>query len=199
MTNSISSADPAVRSLLQDIRQSFGHPLSALNDFLNLSLDVERVTRQHLSEDTLRRLYGARNDTYSTVRLSTLDILSQYAGCADWKEYVAALSRRTGAESEQTRHAGAVYASDLEEGREVSIGWQPDRRCVLRYCGNMQWEVLDVENSHTLQAGDRFLCSSFASGRTVLADRLTRHGEELGGVSIGTVHGLAYVRVEDGK
>lgn len=194
MKTSVSSSHPAVRALLECVRERYGLLLNAPKDYEPLSEDILRQTRQHVNGDTLRRLYGYRADSYGSIRRSTLDILALYVGFTDWEAYIEHLRIAGGTESAMTHPTETLRAEDVVIGQEVEVAWQPDRVCRVMYIGQMLWEVICVENSHTLQAGDRFYCSIFATGETAFLDKLTRNGQLLGGVRIGIDNGITYVK-----
>ena len=195
MKTSLSSSHPAVKCLLCEVAERYSMPLNAPKEYDKLSEDILLRTRQHLNGDTLRRLFGYRSDTYSSIRHSTLDILASYIGMADWQAFTEHLRKSGGVESELTHYDKSVRAANMKEGQLCEIAWQPDRVCLLKYLGNRRWEVVNVENSHTLQAGDKFYCGMFVQGETAFFDRLTRQGIEQGGVKVGTDNGLTCVKV----
>lgn len=190
MQTSVSTDHPSVASLREAVAAVFRHPLDTLNDFEQLGVSIEDKTRCHLNADTLRRLWKVRHDAYGTVRLSTLNILSEYVGYADWSAWCEHLRQEGHTESETTAGRRCVYAADMNTGDEVKIGWRPDRTAVLRYAGERYWEVTAVENSRTLQQGDRFCCAALTEGEVLYADNLMRNGVPAGAVRLGMDNGI---------
>ena len=73
----IDTSIPQVAALKLAVEKRFGHPIETRSDFTLLAADIERTTRDHIAENTLRRLWG-RISSYDTVFTRTLDILSKY-------------------------------------------------------------------------------------------------------------------------
>ncbi len=190
MKTSVSTSHPGVKSLQHSVQSKFTRPVTTLTDFEQLAEAVEAVTGEHLNADTLRRLWGVRNDGYATVRLSTLNILSRYAGCADWQTWCEKIRKDGKVESETTEERRLVRSADIETGQEVRITWLPDRLARLRYEGDNRWTVVESANSHTLQAGDTFRCSEIVEGETLYGEALTREGQVYGAVRIGIDRGI---------
>jgi len=184
---------PTVERLKQSVAAQSARQPASLADFEQLSAAIEEATGDHLNTDTLRRLWGAKRDSYRSVRLSTLNILARYAGCKDFADYCERQRREAQTESETTRERQTVYAADTEQGTEVVIGWQPDRVCRLRYKGGEQWEVVSAENSRTLQAGDVFRCAAMTAGEVLYGEKLLRDGKEQGAVRLGMDTGIVFI------
>lgn len=47
---------PQLAALRMAVEQRFGHGMESRYDYTQLGGDIERVTREHISENTLRRL-----------------------------------------------------------------------------------------------------------------------------------------------
>lgn len=192
MKTSISTKHPCVVSLRKDVENIFNHTLTSLTDFEQLASAIENVTHEHLNTDTLRRLWGVRHDSYESVRLSMLNILSQYAGSQDWDDYCEHLRKESNTESDTTAEKRVVRASDLCIGDEVTLCWLPKRVCRIRYSGDNTWQVAHVEESHTLQEDDTFACAEIVECETLYATGLTRNGQQLGAVRLGIDNGVRF-------
>ena len=55
--------------------------------------------------------------------------------------------------------------------------------------------MVEVSNSHTLQAGDTFRCSEIVEGETLYGEALTREGQVCGAVRIGIDRGINSVEL----
>ena len=49
---------PELFVLKQSVEKCFGHPIESRLDFSLLAIEIERVTHEHIAENTLRRLWG---------------------------------------------------------------------------------------------------------------------------------------------
>ena len=188
MTN-IPSSHPAIAALLRSVERRFGQPVSSRQAVQNLAAEL----RFRVNEDTIQRLWHLRDDGYSTVRHSTLDILSAYAGAHDWDAFVRQVETEQGVESALVPHGEVLTTDSLRPDTRLTIAWLPDRTAVLRYIGNAQWEVEQVSNSTTLAVGDTFFCRTFAVGEPLFLDRLIHLGQPYSACRIGTGNGLSSV------
>ena len=185
---SIHSHLPQVAALRAAVEDRFGRPVRSRADFTELADAVEAVTREHLGENTLRRLWG-RMAGYDTVFTRTLDVLCRYAGFPHWEVFCAYLSSEGGRESDITAGAECVRADALCPGARVRIGWMPDRLCTLEYLGERKFRAVDALHS-TLAAGDVFECSLLLKGFPLYADNLQHDGTILQRYVMGRDHGL---------
>ena len=65
---------PQVAALRLAVERRLGRSLACRSDFAILVSEIERVTREHIAENTLRRIWG-RMKSYDTVFGRTLDVL----------------------------------------------------------------------------------------------------------------------------
>ena len=74
MTMNVHTDLPQVAALRLEVERRLGHSLTCRSDFAILVSEIERVTREHIAENTLRRIWG-RMKSYDTVFGRTLDVL----------------------------------------------------------------------------------------------------------------------------
>lgn len=190
MTN-VPSSHPVIHALLRRVEQRFGQTINSKQAISRLVAELHF----QLNEDTIRRLWHMRGDEYSTIRHSTLDILSAYVGANDWENFVQQVEQENSIESALVSHHQIITTDNLHEGEQVTITWLPDRMAVLRYCGNAQWSVEQVENSTTLAVGDTFSCRTFAQGEPLYIDSLVHLGQLYAACRIGSLNGLSSIRI----
>ncbi len=166
---------PEIRSLRQDIERDVNRHLRTPYDFESLANEVRMRLHEHISPTTLKRLWGYI-DGAETTRHSTLCLLAQFLGYADWDAYLASLAARTDVESETFAGEG-VRSGELRAGQLVEITWLPNRRCIFRYEGGNTYTVIEAHNTK-LQTGDRFEAACFLIGKPLYADRLVRGSEQ---------------------
>lgn len=97
------------------VERRLGRSLACRSDFTILASEIERVTREHIAENTLRRIWG-RMKSYGTVFGRTLDVLSRYAGFDGWDAFCAHLREVAGIESDLVRDVRSVRTEDLRVG-----------------------------------------------------------------------------------
>ena len=194
MTN-IPSAHPVIPVLLRHVEQRFGQTVNSKQAISRLVAEL----RFQLNEDTIRRLWHLRGDEYSTIRHSTLDILSAYVGAHDWESFVQQIEKENGVESALVSHNVIVTTDQLPIHARLTITWLPDRSATLRHDGEARWTVEHVENSTTLAVGDTFSCRTFAQGEPLYIDHLIHQGQHFAACHLGTQNGISSIVLETEK
>ena len=184
----IDTSIPQVAALKLAVEKRFGHPIETRSDFTLLAADIERTTRDHIAENTLRRLWG-RISSYDTVFTRTLDILSKYIGHEQWKSYCDYLSKEKNPESEIIVEAVSIKVEDLKPGDRIRLGWLPDRICIVQYMGGRTFKAIDAKNA-TLQIGDTFECSLMLKNFPLFVDNLVHGGEYCNRYTMGMINGI---------
>ncbi len=162
-------------NLRDDIRKLAGFQDKTLspNDFNCLQQDIKtKLPQSAINAKTLKRFFGYdQMDVDSSVRLYTLDVLSQYVGYANWNGYLEHLRLSEGCGSGDF-NGNQINAEDLQVGDTLQIAWLPNRKSTLKYIGNQCFEIIETENSKW-QVGDTFLCKHFIFGKPLYVDNLT--------------------------
>lgn len=184
----IKTNSPHIITLKRVVEKRFGHPLETRSDFSLFADEIERVTHNHLAENTLRRLWG-RIKGYDTVFTRTLDVLCQYVGHAHWHAFCTSLENQSQKESQVISDGFTIKVEDLNIGDRIRIGWLPDRICTIEYVGGKCFKAITTQNS-TLQAGDTFECSVILKNYPLFVDNLIHGGELCQRYSIGINHGI---------
>lgn len=179
---------PQIAVLRLMTEKRFGHPIESRADFTLLASEIERTTREHLSENTLRRLWG-RISGYDTVFTRTLDVISRYVGYEHWSAFCKEQARQGNRESGIVSDGVSIKVEDLEPGDRIRIGWLPDRLCIIEFLGGRMFKAIDAKNS-TLQIGDTFECSLMLKNYPLFVDNLVHGGEHCQRYSIGLNNGL---------
>ena len=68
----------------------------------------------------------------------------------------------------------SISTSELQIGDILQLGWQPNRYCEVRYCGENKFEVTHSENAK-LQVGDTFKCGLFIKGELLSLDEVRQY------------------------
>lgn len=149
---------PEIEELKVLIEKKYGKPLSTTTDFEEFSIYLKQKMDKRISASTLKRLYGYVSDDHKP-RTVTLDLLTQYIGHKNFKDFSTWLKKSTKFNSSFFM-ADQLISNELEAGAEVTIGWSPNRILKLLYHGESLYEVLTSENSK-LKEGDRFVTGCF--------------------------------------
>lgn len=184
----IKTDTPQVVALKKAVEKRFGRAVETRADFAMVVADIELVTKEHVAESTLRRLWG-RLRGYSTVFKRTLDVLSCYAGYSHWDSFCRSLANSENRESELIMNGHTIKAEELSPGDRIRIGWLPDRECVVEFIGGTRFKAIQTQNS-TLQEGDTFECSVMLRDYPLFVDNLVHGGELCQRYSIGINSGL---------
>lgn len=161
-----------IEALCQILQAKAKREIRTPQDFSFLSEQVFSVTRQNVSVSTLKRLYGYVN-TEGSLRRSTLDILSKYAGYIDWVSFCH--RDENGNIESNPLMAESLSADELCEDDRLCVTWLPNRKCIFRCTGHAQFTVEESINSK-LTAGDTFSCHLFVKGEPLYLDGLSMQG-----------------------
>lgn len=184
----VKTNSPQIEALKIAAEERFGSPIETRSDFARLAAEIESIVGEHLSENTLRRLWG-RIPGYETVFTRTLDVICHYVGYKHWRHFLSAMACRDNRESDVVTGSMAIKTEELEPGDKIRIGWLPNRMCVIEFVGGRTFRAVSAENA-TLQAGDTFECSLFLKGYPLFVDNLFHGGEHCQRYSIGLNNGL---------
>lgn len=184
----VKTNSPQLIALRAAVEKRFGHPIESRTDFTLLAYDIERVTNNHIAENTLRRLWG-RIAGYETVFTRTLDVICKYIGHEQWNSYCKFLNKESSKESEIIKESMSIHVKDLIPGDKIRIGWLPDRMCIVEYVGGRTFKAIDAINA-TLQIGDTFECSLMLKNYPLFVDNLVHGGEHCPRYSMGLASGL---------
>lgn len=162
---------PEIATLRMDIEHEVKRKIRTPYDFEFLAGVIWERLHENISPTTLKRLWGYI-DGADTTRRTTLCLLAQFLGFADWEAYQASLATRTDIESDAFEGEG-IHIDDLQKGDRVEVTWLPNRRCVFRYEGEAHFIVEKAANAK-LHAGDTFDTTCFLVGKPMYLDNLQR-------------------------
>lgn len=147
--------------------------------------DIEKVTGESLSINTIKRITGAL-EYEGSHRTMLLDIIARYLGYSSWSLLDQVLQEKTSFFSEEN---DALTLEKLPQGQLVEIRWDPDRRVLLRHKGDKIFTVIESSNSK-LQEGDNLTLSQLAPGFPLYASDVTRDGISLGTYTAASINGV---------
>lgn len=176
--------------LCRKVEETAGVSPTTPKQFEDLSESIFRLTGKRLSPTTLKRIWGYIDEPLMTRR-STLDILAQFCGWSDYEEF----EKGDMPEVESGRIGTKLInvERDVKKGDRIRILWQPSRVCVISYCGNRRWEIIEAEGTKLLR-GDTFSCSIIAEGEPLYLDNLVHEGEASGVYVCGRRNGIRFLK-----
>lgn len=179
--------DLYIKLLCKKIEERYGQPIETTEDFERLSNDIRDVTKERLSVSTLKRAFG-RVASSRRRRDTTLNILAQYIGFRDWKDYLFILKSSIGEESD-FKAINAIAIDRLAIGEQLKISWLPNREIYVEYLGDKKFIIRKAVNTKLLQ-GDTIEIELLAPGEPMFISRITRNERFFTGYLAGQLHGV---------
>lgn len=160
-------------ALRQAVEDRYGQAINSPADFAGLCDQLALVQGEQISVSTLKRIWGYVTG-YSTIRVSTLNILSRYTGCRDWRDFCDTLS----SPDVSSFPSGDVVAmSTLRVGDLVEVKWAPGRRIVALHLGQGRMRVIESQRSK-LAVGTTFTCAGFVNGEQLMLTQVEAAGSD---------------------
>ena len=188
---------PQIWALRCEVEKVFGK-ISSHSCLHKLSEEIEQKCKEHISVSTLERFwnYSTRNATNISVRI--LDIISCFVGADNWKDFCDKYHKNSNRESELFENKKTINCGTLKVGTQITIGWLPDRICVVEYMGDYRFVATHTKNS-SIKPGDSFRCLQIERGRELYMDCFTRQGEEMDNSSaryvVGQANGITIIEI----
>ena len=181
-------------SLCKDIEISLGQSLKTPKDFENLSHKIYNRLNIMVSPTTLKRLWGYLDEKVQT-RVTTLDILSRFIGYKDFEDYNSKKGQSSTIESNPILNRRLNTSTDLNPGDSLLITWLPDRKCLVKFKGDLHFVVMESLNTR-LTPGDTFQCTLFIEGEPLYIDNLVHGSLPLSAYVCGKKSGIRFEKLQ---
>ena len=162
--------------------------LRLATDYEFLALDIESVTGERISQNTIKRLTGFLPD-HRTPRIQTLDVLARYLGYNNWDKL--RLEDDALSNSAFDGIPDELVATTLKKGQRVEVKYSPGRRLLLLHEGEGCFLVEESERSK-LQVGDEIMITHLVNGYPLLCSDVRRDGNSLGAFTGGKAQGIIF-------
>ncbi len=163
-----------IDNLRKECEDKFGRSLRSPSDFDAFHIALRETTKRAVSVSTLKRLWGYVNYSFKPSN-EVLSILASYCGYKDWYSYK---SSEQISDISDFLSRGVVKSEDLSAGTLLTLKWEPNRTCTIKYLGNSRYEVIESENSK-LKEHDTFTTSILINGEPLVCRDILRIGESL--------------------
>ena len=172
------------------IEKKLGKSIRYHSDLEYLCIEIEKETKQKISLNTLKRLFGFIEGV-TEPRLFTLDTLALYLGYSNWDVYLLSLdqSGNSGFNSLQEIKIESLPVSSI-----VEFGYEPDRMVQIKYEGNNQFKVISSTNSK-LFVNDLLNVTHFVLNYPLIILNVIRDGKGMGRFTAGKVGGLTILKL----
>ncbi|MCH5233675.1 MAG: hypothetical protein J1E16_00130 [Muribaculaceae bacterium] len=154
--------------------------------------DIESKIGERLSLNTIKRLTGILPYD-SSPRITTLDIISRYLGYKDWNILIQIANGKI---SEFNCPQGFIDLEKISIGKQIKIGWEPNRKIIIEHKGNCNYQILDACNSK-LKSGDFLTLSQIAIGFPFMVKEVVRERKSLGNYMAAPDEGITYIEIID--
>eukprot|EP01038_Epipyxis_sp_PR26KG_P004014 gene4014-5741_t len=130
--------------------------------------------RFNISASTLRRLFGFVKGT-KTVRIQTLDAISNYLGCATWDELIQPLNKESKVTNQKITE---LKTNRIKVGDKYQYTYKPEAEIIVEYIGKSYFKVISAKNS-PLKNDDLFKVGTLALHHPLFISDIERNGETI--------------------
>ena len=174
----------------EHVETKLGKMIRYHSDLEHLCIEIEKETKQKISLNTLKRLFGFIVGV-SEPRLYTLDTIALYLGYSNWDVYLLSLdqSGNSGFNSLQEIKIDFLPISSI-----IEFGYAPDRVVQVRFEGQNHFKVVSAKNSK-LVANDLVEITHFVLNYPLVILNVIRDGKSMGRFTAGKVGGLTILKL----
>ncbi len=145
--------------------------------------------RFNISASTLRRLFGFVKGT-KTVRIQTLDAISNYLGCSTWDELIQPLNKES---KVTTQIITEIKANKIKVGDKYQYTYKPEAEIIVEYIGKSYFKVISAKNS-PLKNDDLFKVGTLALHHPLFISEIERNGETIEKVTEAKISGITSIK-----
>lgn len=177
-------------ALCHAVQLACGEKITGPKSFERLRTFLYKRTNQYVGITTLKRIWGYIDTPYNP-RQDTLSILARAVGYSDYDDFLKASESATSETriSSSPKFGRSIdVINDLTIGDQIKLYWHPGRECHVKYLGNMQFEVLESQNTR-IKPGDTFFCHLILAGHPLYLSSLTQGDKQPVAYICGKLHG----------
>lgn len=170
--------------IIQRIEIEAGHKLRSATDCTRFALDIESMTGELISANTIKRAFGiiSSNSGPSTF---TLNLIAQRLGYNDWNAFVACDHATASSFNNKTM----VSLKDIAPDKIINFSYSPNRIVKMKSLGNSNFIIIESTNSK-LQKGDIATAYQIAKKYPFELVAVMRDGQQMGSFTAGIHDGI---------
>ncbi len=172
------------------LEDKFGKAIRYPSHFNELALVISANTKESISANTLKRLFGFINEQREP-RMVTLDLIAQYLGFNNWDDYLIDICRLARLEYPDKE---MIDVGSLDILSYLEIHYAPNGRVLMRFLGDFRFEITEAINS-TLLVADVVEVYNLFRFYPLIVPHVVRCGNHLGPFFVGKVSGITYMKV----
>lgn len=176
--------------ILRMLAEKSGADLTTASGATVLGLDIENVTGERLSVNTVKRLVGILSGDQSP-RPVTLDIIARYLGFGSYEILLKDIHDKISAFNLPDDF---IDMASLSPDTVVRLEWSPGRIVEISHIGDGKYRVEKSVNSK-LEIGDIIVLSVIAEKFPLRVKEVLRNGKNLGNYTAAPDFGLSGITI----
>ncbi len=186
----------ALADLIKITNKNLGYTPSTPSEFDQLTYKIEQKTRQRISLSSVKRLWGYVNYN-GFPSTNTLNNISRFNDFDDWNDYLRRYGDLGIDESSHFLDNNMIESETLNPGDTVSLSWEKDKSCELKYIGNHRYRVMESRNIKLIP-GDEFQMHSITIDLPFYAADILRGEERITGYIGAQTSGIKSISLQRG-
>ena len=174
----------------KEIEQRFGKEIRYPTDCEALAGHISMETKQRVSASTLKRMFGFVKGT-KEPRLYTLDVIAQYLGHENWDIYIDKFSK---IDNSEFANLEQIDVTRLCKNDKIEFTYEPNRKVVIQYKGDFNFEVTESLNSK-LQKADKLKILHIVRHYPLIINSIIRKGQNMGQFKAGKISGITNINI----
>lgn len=172
--------------IIQRIEIEAGHKLRSAVECTRFALDIEAMTGELISVNTIKRAFGIISSTSGPSEY-TLNLIARRLGYLDWNAFVSC----DHAAVSSFNCKKMVSLKEMKPDKIVHFSYAPNRIVRMKSLGDSTFVVIESINSK-LQKGDIATAYQIAKGHPFELVSVVRDGVQMGSFTAGIHDGISH-------
>lgn len=183
--------------LLDITNKNIGYIPNTPSEFDDLSVKIHKKTGMHLSQSSLKRLWGYVKYAHLPSH-TTLNILARFNNFDNWEAFVENYEYKGEKEGSNFIDGTIANSDSLSPGDILNVTWEEDKRCKAECLGDKRLRVISSENIKLLP-GDVFRINTLCVGMPFYAFNVVRDDETFPGYIGARNNGITSIIIQKAK